>query len=110
MGFQRTKYLHCATIQGQIQTDTGRFNGNVIGLFNPPLLQLLVASLDKMRPRNAQLQVYNESALTLEKLSILKAWAEVYVVSMKNEIATYTPGPAPPCLGRNLLEPETFTT
>ena len=57
-----------------------------------------MASLDKMRPRNAQLQVYNESALTLEKLSILKAWAEVYVVSMKNEIATYTPGPAPPCL------------
>ena len=53
-----------------------------------------------MRPRNAQLQFYNESALTLEKLSILKAWAEVYVVSMKNEIATYTPGPAPPCLVR----------
>ena len=68
--------------------------------FNPAILQLLVASLDKMRPRNAQLQVYNESALTLEKLSILKAWAEVYVVSMKNEIATYTPGPAPPCLVR----------
>ena len=64
------------------------------------LTQLLVASLDKMRPRNAQLQVYNESALTLEKLSILKAWAEVYVVSMKNEIATYMPGPAPHCLGR----------
>ena len=74
-----------------------------------PLLQLLVASLDKMRPRNAQLQVYNESALTLEKLSILKAWAEVYVVSMKNEIATYTPGPAPQCLGRNFLEFELFT-
>ena len=74
-----------------------------------PLLQLLVASLDKMRPRNAQLQVYNESALTLEKLSILKAWAEVYVVSMKNEIATYTPGPAPPCLGCILIELEIFS-
>ena len=72
--------------------------------FNPAILQLLVASLDKMRPRNAQLQVYNESALTLEKLSILKAWAEVYVVSMKNEIATYTPGPAPPCLVRIFWE------
>ena len=68
-----------------------------------------MASLEKMRPRNAQLQVYNESALTLEKLSILKAWAEVYVVSMKNEIATYSPGPAPPCLGRNLLEHKIFT-
>ena len=76
--------------------------------FNPANLQLLVASLDKMRPRNAQLQVYNESALTLEKLSILKAWAEVYVVSMNNEIATYTPGPAPPCLVRNFLELSDF--
>ena len=76
---------------------------NYLG-FNSSILQLLVASLDKMRPRNAQLQVYNESALTLEKLSILKAWAEVYVVSMKNEIATYTPGPAPPCLVRIFLE------
>ena len=36
---------------------------------------------------NSQRQViFNESALTLEKLSILKAWAEVYIVSMKNEI------------------------
>ena len=46
--------------------------------------QLLVSSLDKIKPKNSQL--YNESALTLEKLSILKGWAEVYTVSMKNEI------------------------
>ncbi len=58
--------------------------------------QLLVSSLDKMRPKNAQGQVYNESALTLEKLSILKAWAEVYVVSMKNEIGAYVPAKVPP--------------
>jgi hypothetical protein len=35
-------------------------------------------------PRQDQI-IYNESALTLEKLSILKAWAEVYIASMKNE-------------------------
>ncbi len=52
--------------------------------------QLLVASLDKMTPKNSQL--YNESALTLEKLSILKAWAEVYTVSMKNEIDKFYSG------------------
>lgn len=46
--------------------------------------QLLVTSLDKMEPKNSQL--YNESALTLEKLSILKAWAEVYVVTMRSEM------------------------
>jgi hypothetical protein len=50
--------------------------------------QLLVTSLTKLKPKlNSQRQViFNESALTLEKLSILKAWAEVYIVSMKNEI------------------------
>ncbi len=45
--------------------------------------QLLVASLDKLKPKASPL--YNESALTLEKLSILKAWAEVYIVCMKEE-------------------------
>lgn len=34
--------------------------------------------------------IYNESALTLEKLYILKAWAEVYVASMKNETSVRT--------------------
>ncbi len=34
--------------------------------------------------------LYNESALTLEKLYILKAWAEVYAASMKNETSVKT--------------------
>ncbi len=53
--------------------------------------QLLVTSLTKLKPPklNSQRQsqvIFNESALTLEKLSILKAWAEVYIVSMKNDV------------------------
>lgn len=62
--------------------------------------QLLVKSLGKLKPkvvsnnlsnvpRQSQI-IYNESALTLEKLSILKAWAEVYVASMKNETSVKT--------------------
>lgn len=56
--------------------------------------QLLVTSLTKLKPRqqaaaaagtSQHVILYNESALTLEKLSILKAWAEVYTVSMKDE-------------------------
>ncbi|CAG0883432.1 unnamed protein product [Darwinula stevensoni] len=43
---------------------------------------LLVSSLPKLKQSNSS-QVYNESAMTLEKLSILKAWAEVYIVAMK---------------------------
>jgi len=57
--------------------------------------QLLVSSLGKLKSkvvctnnsnnlRQDQI-IFNESALTLEKLSILKAWAEVYIASMKNE-------------------------
>eukprot|EP00095_Tigriopus_kingsejongensis_P009914 maker-scaffold1364_size45483-snap-gene-0.13 protein:Tk09914 transcript:maker-scaffold1364_size45483-snap-gene-0.13-mRNA-1 annotation:"heat repeat-containing protein 5b" len=53
--------------------------------------QLLVSSLDKIRPKSTQAQFFNESALTLEKLSILKGWAEVYIVSMKNEITNFSP-------------------
>ncbi|XP_057651452.1 HEAT repeat-containing protein 5B [Diorhabda carinulata] len=45
--------------------------------------QLLVSSLTKFRNKNNSSQLYNESLVTLEKLSILKAWAEVYVVAMK---------------------------
>ena len=37
--------------------------------------QLLVSSLTKLKWRGTH--VYNESAMTLEKLAILKAWAEV---------------------------------
>ena len=54
--------------------------------------QLLVTSLTKLKPKlNSQRHViFNESALTLEKLSILKAWAEVYIVSMKNDVRLRT--------------------
>ncbi|KAL5274805.1 HEATR5B family protein [Megaselia abdita] len=44
--------------------------------------QLLVSSLTKLRENTNTTQLYNESMATLEKLSILKAWAEVYIVSM----------------------------
>lgn len=46
--------------------------------------QLLVSSLSKLQKDSSSRQ-YNESASTIEKLSILKAWAEVYVVAMKEE-------------------------
>lgn len=32
-----------------------------------------------------QHRLYNESAATLENLSVLKAWAEVYVTAMKDK-------------------------
>ncbi|XP_076643444.1 HEAT repeat-containing protein 5B isoform X1 [Halictus rubicundus] len=44
--------------------------------------QLLVSSLEKLREGQTRPQLYNESLLTLERLAILKAWAEVYVVAM----------------------------
>ncbi|XP_011297784.1 HEAT repeat-containing protein 5B isoform X2 [Fopius arisanus] len=47
--------------------------------------QLLVSSLEKLREGNTRPQLYNESLSTLERLAILKAWAEVYVVAMINE-------------------------
>ncbi|XP_043232384.1 HEAT repeat-containing protein 5B-like isoform X2 [Amphibalanus amphitrite] len=43
--------------------------------------QLLVSSLAKLKWRGTH--IYNESAMTLEKLAILKAWAEVYIVAMR---------------------------
>ncbi|XP_050519241.1 HEAT repeat-containing protein 5B isoform X2 [Diabrotica virgifera virgifera] len=49
--------------------------------------QLLVSSLTKFRNKNNSSQLYNESLATLEKLSILKAWAEVYIVAMKGSDA-----------------------
>lgn len=39
--------------------------------------QLLLFSLEKLKDCSASSQLYNESASTLEKLAILKAWAEV---------------------------------
>jgi len=47
--------------------------------------QLLVTSLAKLK-RGSSSNSYNESASTLEKLSILKAWAEVYIVSMNSNL------------------------
>lgn len=44
--------------------------------------QLLVSSLAKLHTKTNSTQLYNESMATLEKLSILKAWAEVYIVAM----------------------------
>ncbi|XP_013861387.1 HEAT repeat-containing protein 5B isoform X1 [Austrofundulus limnaeus] len=45
---------------------------------------LLVSSLDKVQAgRSSSSQLYSESATTMEKLAVLKAWAEVYVVAMK---------------------------
>lgn len=45
---------------------------------------LLVSSLDKVQTgKGSSSQLYSESATTMEKLAVLKAWAEVYVVSMK---------------------------
>ncbi|KAE8601585.1 hypothetical protein XENTR_v10013725 [Xenopus tropicalis] len=44
---------------------------------------LLVSSLDKIQKgKGASSQLYRESAMTMEKLSVLKAWAEVYAVAM----------------------------
>ena len=45
--------------------------------------QLLVSSLAKLNEASTK-GLYNESAATLEKLAILKAWAEVYIVSQKS--------------------------
>uniref|UniRef100_A0A3Q2Q3S8 HEAT repeat-containing protein 5B n=1 Tax=Fundulus heteroclitus TaxID=8078 RepID=A0A3Q2Q3S8_FUNHE len=45
---------------------------------------LLVSSLDKVQSgKSSSSQLYSESATTMEKLAVLKAWAEVYVVAMK---------------------------
>ncbi|NP_001177993.2 HEAT repeat-containing protein 5B isoform 2 [Rattus norvegicus] len=44
---------------------------------------LLVSSLDKVQAgKGSPSQLYRESATTMEKLAVLKAWAEVYVVAM----------------------------
>ncbi len=47
--------------------------------------QLLVSSLAKLKRGSISTQLYSESAATLEKLAILKAWAEVYIVAMKQQ-------------------------
>lgn len=53
---------------------------------------MLVSSLTKLQIKTNTTQLYNESLATLEKLAILKAWAEVYIVAMNSN------GSAPACL------------
>lgn len=44
---------------------------------------LLVSSLDKVQAgKGSSSQLYSESATTMEKLAVLKAWAEVTVTSI----------------------------
>ncbi|GFG34432.1 hypothetical protein Cfor_07683, partial [Coptotermes formosanus] len=57
--------------------------------------QLLVSSLAKLCRGTPTTQLYNESLATLERLAILKAWAEVYVVAMIGN------GSAPGCVSTN---------
>ncbi len=52
--------------------------------------QLLVSSLTKLQ-KDSSSRLYNESASTIEKLAILKAWAEVYVVAMAQNVKTKSP-------------------
>ncbi|PVD26321.1 hypothetical protein C0Q70_13992 [Pomacea canaliculata] len=47
--------------------------------------QLLVSSLAKLNTGKARTQLYNESATTMEKLAVLRAWAEVYIVAVARE-------------------------
>lgn len=47
--------------------------------------QLLVKSLAKLNTGKDQTQLYNESASTMEKLAVIRAWAEVYIVAIKRE-------------------------
>lgn len=61
--------------------------------------QLLVSSLAKLQTKANNTQLYNESLSTLEKLAILKAWAEVYIVAMKSNAS------GPVCL--SLISSET---
>lgn len=44
---------------------------------------LLVSSLDKVQAgKGSSSQLYSESATTMEKLAVLKAWAEVRVMAI----------------------------
>lgn len=45
---------------------------------------MLVSSLEKLKDGHTRPQLFNESLSTLERLAILKAWAEVYIVAMIN--------------------------
>ncbi|CAL9688110.1 unnamed protein product [Knipowitschia caucasica] len=82
---------------------------------------LLVSSLDKVQAgKGSSSQLYSESATTMEKLAVLKAWAEVYVVAMKikKEAESKPVKPARTCiedededdLGANVLPPDSLIT
>ncbi|KAM6956751.1 LOW QUALITY PROTEIN: HEAT repeat-containing protein 5B [Aplochiton taeniatus] len=82
---------------------------------------LLVSSLDKVQAgKGSPSQLYSESATTMEKLAVLKAWAEVYVVAMKVKKEAQS-RPAQPTqsgeededdedLGANILPPDSMIT
>ncbi|XP_038071477.1 HEAT repeat-containing protein 5B-like [Patiria miniata] len=54
--------------------------------------QLLVSSLAKLQVgKGAPAQIYSESASTMEKLAVIKAWAEVYIVAMKQHLSPPEP-------------------
>ncbi|XP_034252934.1 HEAT repeat-containing protein 5B isoform X2 [Thrips palmi] len=50
--------------------------------------QLLVSSLTKLHKGSNSGKLYNESLATLERLAILKAWAEVYIVAMVGNVSS----------------------
>ena len=53
------------------------------------MYQLLVKSLSKLElTTNDTHNLFNESLITLEKLAILKAWADVYIVSVNDEYSS----------------------
>uniref|UniRef100_A0A8C3CWG7 HEAT repeat-containing protein 5B n=1 Tax=Cairina moschata TaxID=8855 RepID=A0A8C3CWG7_CAIMO len=65
---------------------------------------LLVSSLDKVQAgKGSSSQLYRESATTMEKLAVLKAWAEVYIVAMKIKKEAET---KPKCVSKSTEEDE----
>lgn len=50
--------------------------------------QLLVSSLAKLGSGTRKAPLYNESASTMEKLAVITAWAEVYIVAVDRENET----------------------
>ena len=75
----------CAVCSTWISSGVARDLGDLRRVY-----QLLVSSLSKLK-KGFSSSCYNESAATLEKLSILKAWAEVYIVSMASTPAAREP-------------------
>ncbi|KHJ41183.1 HEAT repeat protein [Trichuris suis] len=61
--------------------------------------QLLVAPLVRLKQESVSVHLYNESSIALEKLAILKAWAEVYIVAMRQDCSNNES-----CYSETLLE------